>query len=317
MSSQMQVVLGAGPLGRSVMNELVRRGAPVRVVNRSGKMADAPAGVEVVAGDVNSADSVRAVTQGAAVVYQCAQPEYHEWPQKFPPMMQAILAGLTGGGARLVIADNLYMVGPVKGPIHEDLPFAATTRKGKARAQVDELALAAHRAGQVPVTIGRASDFFGPYVLESLVGDRVFGPALQGKAAQLTGNIDLPHTFTYIGDFGKALVVLGEHDEALGRTWNVPNDRPQTTQRQFAEMIFAELGTPAKISRMGKTMIRLGGIFIPAAREVVEMMYEFDEPFVVDSSRFERTFGMQATPLPEAIRATVAWYKTHLAAQAV
>jgi hypothetical protein len=82
-------------------------------------------------------------------------------------------------------------------------------------------------------------------------------------------------------------------------------------------MIFAELGTPAKISRMGKTMIRLGGIFIPAAREVVEMMYEFDEPFVVDSSRFERTFGMQATPLPEAICATVAWYKTHLAVPAV
>jgi nucleoside-diphosphate-sugar epimerase len=316
MSSQMQVVLGAGPLGRSVMNELVRRGIPVRVVNRSGKLADAPAGVEVVAGDVNSADSVRAVTKGAGVVYQCAQPEYHEWPQKFPPMIQAILAGLAGGGARLVVADNLYMYGPVKGPIHEDLPFTATTRKGKARAQVNDLVLAAHRAGQVPVTIGRASDFFGPYVLDSLVGDRVVGPPLQGKAAQLTGNIDQPHTFTYIGDFGKALVVLGEHDEALGSSWNVPNDRPQLTQRQFAELIFAELGTPVKVSRMGKTMIRIGGLFIPAAREVVEMMYEFDEPFVVDSSRFEKAFGMQATPIQEAIRATVAWYKTHVPVKA-
>ena len=83
------------------------------------------------------------------------------------------------------------------------------------------------------------------------------------------------------------------------------------TQRQFAELVFAETGHPVKASGMGKTMLRIGGLFIPEARESIEMLYEFEKPFVVDSSQFERTFGVRATPLAEAIKATVAWYRAH------
>ena len=71
------------------------------------------------------------------------------------------------------------------------------------------------------------------------------------------------------------------------------------------------MGHPVKVSAMGKTMLRIGGLFIPEARETVEMFYEFDKPFVVDSSQFERTFGVKATPIEEAIKATVAWYRAH------
>jgi nucleoside-diphosphate-sugar epimerase len=159
--------------------------------------------------------------------------------------------------------------------------------------------------------MGRGSDFFGPWVLDSAFGDRVFYPALAGKGANFGGKLDLPHTATTIEDFGRALVILGEREEALGRAWHVPNDRPQITQRQFAELVFAETGHPVKASAMGKTMMRIGGLFIPGAREMVEMMYEFEKPFVVDSSQFERTFGVKATPIAEAIKATVAWYRAH------
>ena len=62
---------------------------------------------------------------------------------------------------------------------------------------------------------------------------------------------------------------------------------------------------------MGKTMLAIGGLFIPEAKETVEMMYEFDRPFTVDSSKFEKTFGMKATPMKEAIKETVAWYRSH------
>ncbi len=161
------------------------------------------------------------------------------------------------------------------------------------------------------MAIGRGSDFFGPWVLDSAFGDRVFYPALAGKAASFGGRLDLPHTATYIEDFGRALVILGERDEALGGVWHVPNDRPQLTQRQFAELVFAETGHPVKASGMGRLMMALGGLFIPGARETVEMMYEFEKPFVVDSSKFERAFGVVAMPIAEAIRATVAWYRAH------
>ena len=308
----LHVVFGAGPLGRSVVNELVRRGQTVRVVSRSGKMPEAPEGVELIAGDLYSAGVVRDLTQGAAVAYQCAQPHYWEWPQKFPPLQAAIIEGLANTGTKLVIGENLYMYGDTDGrPLTEDLPYAATTRKGKVRAAMNEAALAAHKAGKVQVSVGRGSDFFGPWVLDSGFGDRVFYPALAGKGASFAGKLDLPHTATYIGDFGKALVILGEREEALGRAWHVPNDRPQITQRQFAELVFAETGHPVKASGMGKTMMRIGGLFIPGARETVEMMYEFEKPFVVDSSQFERAFGVTATPIAEAVKATVAWFRAH------
>ena len=201
--SELHVVLGSGPLGRSVVNELVKRGKAVKVVNRSGQMKDAPQGVIVAPGNVYDAANVRALAQGAAVVYQCAQPEYHEWPEKFPPLIRAVLEGLSGSGARLVVGENLYLYGEVNGPLHEGLPYAAQTRKGKARAQAAEAVLAAHRAGKVRAAIGRGSDFFGPYVLDSLFGERAFYPALAGKAAQMAGSLDAPHTATYVEDFGR------------------------------------------------------------------------------------------------------------------
>jgi nucleoside-diphosphate-sugar epimerase len=293
------------------MNELVRRGEAVRMVNRRGSMDEAPAGVEIVAGDVYDAQSVRSVAAGADVIYQCAQPGYTQWPAKFPPLQAAVIEALSGSDAKLVIAENLYMYGEVKGPIHEGLPYAARTRKGKVRAQMSEAALAAHQAGKVRVALGRGSDFFGPWALGSSVGGRVFYPALAGKAAQIAGDPDAPHTVTYIEDFGRALVILGERDEALGQAWHVPNHRPALTQRAFVELVCAEAGQPPKLSAMGRTMMRLGGLFVPAAREVAEMMYEFEQPFVVDSSKFETAFGVRATPVKEAIQATVAWYRAH------
>jgi nucleoside-diphosphate-sugar epimerase len=134
---------------------------------------------------------------------------------------------------------------------------------------------------------------------------------LHGKPAQLIGRTDLPHTHTYVKDFGKALVTLGEREEADGQAWHVPNDQPEMTQGELVRLFAEEAGVQLKISSMGKTMMAIGGLFIPEARETVEMMYEFERPFVVDSSKFERTFGMKATPVREAIQATVEWYKTH------
>jgi len=186
------------------------------------------------------------------------------------------------------------------------------TASGKThQVPMSEAALAAHRAGKVRVALGRGSDFFGPWALGSSHGERVFYPALTGKAASFGGKLDLPHTATYIEDFGKALAILGERDEALGQAWHVPNDRPGISQRQFAELVFAATGHPLKASGMGRLMLQLGGLFIPAARESVEMLYEFEKPFIVDSSKFERAFGVKATPIEQAIKTTVAWYRAH------
>lgn len=310
----LHVILGTGPLGQAVARDLLRRGERVRMVNRIGQAAMA-APVETVRGDVNDPSSVHAVTKDAAVVYQCAQPAYTAWTTQFPPMQRSIIEGVARSGATLVVAENLYMYGLVSGPMREDTPFAATTRKGRVRAEMAEAVQAAHRAGTLRTTSGRGADFFGPGVRNSALGERVFAAALKGKTASTMGNLDLPHSYTFIDDFGAALVTLGQNEAALGRAWHVPN-APAMTTREVLNLLFTALGTPPRMSGMGKLMLQLGGLFIPEARESVEMLYEFEHPFIVDSSAFERTFAQRATPLPVAIDATLHWYRSQTLAAA-
>lgn len=306
------VVLGTGAIGRAVTEELVKRGESVRMVNRSGKMDEVPIEVEVVASDLYDPAKVREVTRGAKVVYQSAQPRYSEWTEKFPPLQKSIIEGLTGSDTKLVIVENLYMYGGPNGkPMTEDIPYNAHTRKGKVRGELSRAALNAHKEGRVRITSGRGGNFFGPWGTDSTMGARAFYPLLRGKPAQLIGRTDLPHTHTYVKDFGRALVLLGEREEADGQAWHVPNDQPKMTQAELVRMFAEEAGVEAKISSMGKFMMTIGGLFIPEAKETVEMMYEFEEPFVIDSSKFEKAFGMEATPMRAAIKETVAWYKSH------
>ena len=302
------VVFGTGPLGLAVMRALVADGERVCMVNRSGQAA-VPSGVEVARADVFDAMKLREICAGASVVYQCATPPYHKWPELFPPLQGVILEAAAEAEATLVIAENLYAYGDSNGrSLTDDLPLTARTRTGRTRAMMTAQALEAHREGRVRVAIGRGSDFFGPHVLRSAMGERVFVPALRGRSASSLGNIDLPHTYTFISDFGKALVLLGKHNEALGRAWHVPNPETVST-REFLTMVFEELGLPPKMTTVGPAMLHFAGVFSSGAREMGEMMYQFAKPFVVDSTAFEQSFGVRGTPLREAIRQTIDWYR--------
>lgn len=308
--SKLHIVFGTGPVGLAVVDELVRRGKTVKAVNRSGKVS-IPAGIEMAAGDASDPAQTRALCQGATHVYNCTNAPYAQWPELFPRQQAGVLAGAAASGAKLIVMENVYLYGPTGGKtLTEDLPFNATYTKGVTRAQMAQDLLDAHRRGNVRATSGRASDFFGPRVLDSAVGDRVFARALAGKAAQVMGNPGLPHTYTYIHDIGQALVILGERDEALGRAWHIPSPRTVTT-REFVNLVFQAAGQPPKIQPAGKTMLRLMGLFMPLMRELLKTYYQFDEPFIMDASAFEQTFGLAATPLEDAIRATVQWYRDH------
>jgi nucleoside-diphosphate-sugar epimerase len=310
--SNLHVVLGTGAIGRAVAEQLIKRGDSVRMVNRSGKMEETPAGAEVIAADLYDPARVKEVTRNAQVVYQSTQPNYFEWPQKFPPLQKSIIDGLTGSSPKLVLVENLYMYGETHGkPMTEDMPYNAHTRKGRVRAELSRSAFAAHREGKVRVTAARGSDFFGPWGLPSSMGERAIYPLLHGKTAQMVGRLDLPHTVTYIPDFAKALITLGQRDEADGEAWHVPNDMPKITQGEMVQMLAKEAGVEPKMSGMGKAMMWIGGLFIPEAKESLEMMYEFEQPFIADSSKFEKTFNVKATPMREAIQQTVAWFKSH------
>jgi nucleoside-diphosphate-sugar epimerase len=308
-NEELHVIFGTGAVGMSVMDELIRRGRRrVRMVNRSGR-ARVPDGVEVVGGDATDEAFAREASEGASVVYFALNPPYDKWPELFPPLQAGVIEGAASAGAKLVAMENLYMYGPTGGrPLTEDLPYAPNTRKGSVRAIMSEELMEAHTSGRVRVAIGRASDSFGPRVLVSAAGEQVFGRAVDGKSAQLAGDPDQPHTYTYAPDVGRGLVILGEREEALGQAWHLPSPETLTT-REFVEMIFEEVGKPARVQTAPKILLRAIGLFNPGIRETIEMLYEFEEPFVVDHSKFEEAFGEQATPLRESIRGTVRWYR--------
>src|SRR5215211_6196899 len=283
-NGELHVVFGTGAVGMSVMDELVQRGPRrVRMVNRSGR-ARVPHGVEVVGGDATDEVFAREASEGASVVYFALNPPYNKWPELFSPLQAGVLEGAASAGAKLIAMENLYMYGPTGGrPITENLPYAPNTRKGRVRARMSQDLMEAHKTGRVRVAIGRASDAFGPRMLTSAAGEQVFGRAVEGKSAQLAGDPDQPHTYTYVPDIGKGLAILGEREEALGRAWHLPSSETVAT-RQFVEMIFEEVGQPARIQAAPKIVLRVMGLFNPGMREMIEMLYEFEEPFVVDHS---------------------------------
>ena len=307
------VVLGAGPIGSAIARQLAASGERVRVVTRSGRDLGLP-GASAARADLTDPAAVRAVTAGARTVYFAAQPAYTDWPKGFPPLVDGVLGGLAGTGIRLAVVDNLYAYGPTGGArIHEDLPYAATNRKGTTRARVAERFLAAHRAGDVMVTIARGSDYFGPEAIESLVGERFFAPIVAGRSVQVVGDPDAPHSVTYVPDFAGALIELARQDEAFGEAWHAPTV-PAVSIRTLAGLVgaAADTGTP-RLIRVPRPMLRLVGVFVPPVHEIYEMLYEFEEPYPVDSSKIERAFGLTPTPFTVSIPATVAWWRSRQA----
>lgn len=312
MNTTPYVILGTGQLGLAIMEALVADGKAVTVVNRSGKLKEElPAGVQVRQADMNEPVAVTSVAEGAQVVFACVQPPYTQWPELFPALNQAVMDGVAPTGAKLVFGDNLYAYGSTGGrPIREDSPYAATGRKGKTRAAIATTLLNAHHAGKLRVAIGRASDFYGPRCTDSTMGEIVFGNLLAGKAVDLMGDIDQPHTFSFIRDFARALVILADSPQADGQAWHIPNAPTQTT-RQVVQMIADQAGLPLRLRIAKPWMVRALGIFNPMLREMVEMSYEFQEPYIVDDSRFVQTFGNIATPLDQGIAETIAWFRAH------
>jgi nucleoside-diphosphate-sugar epimerase len=214
-----------------------------------------------------------------------------------------------------VFADNLYVYGPPDGPMTEETPQRAKSRKGRTRIEMAAAILSAHADGKLRCAIGRSSDYYGPRGTGTTAGETLMKPALRGKRARWLASLDQPHTLNYLEDMARALVTLGERPEADGQVWHLPAAEP-LTGRQFLELVFAEAGHPPKIGVASRPMIRLVGLFNSLVRELNVTMYQYERPFVSDASRFQRAFGpFEPTPHPEAVRRTVAWFRRHYAGQ--
>ena len=155
----------------------------------------------MVAADASDPNALIAHATGAHAIYNCANPPYHRWGTDWPPMHQAMLSAAERTGAVLVMMDNLYAFGPnALMPMHEGDAMRATATKGAMRARMANELLQAHADGRLRGTLARASDFFGPELRGSAFGERVVPRVIAGKRVSLLGELDVPHSVSYMPD---------------------------------------------------------------------------------------------------------------------
>jgi nucleoside-diphosphate-sugar epimerase len=288
------LVVGAGPIGSGIATLLAERGHDVRLVSRTGRGPDHPR-IARVAADAADAARMAELAAGAAALYNAVNPAYHRWAADWPPIAASLLEAAAAAGAVLVTVSNVYGYGPVAGPMTEDLPLLATGAKGRVRATMFRDALAAHETGRVRITEVRASDYVGPGA-QSHLGERVVPRLLAGRPVAVLGSPDQPHTWTYTGDVARLAVAVADDERAWGRAWHVPSNPPRT-QREAIGDLTDVAGVPAvQVSPVPRAALAALGLINPTVRELREVRYQLERPFVLDSSAAQAVFGLAPTP---------------------
>jgi len=302
------VIVGAGAIGRSTAAQLVERGHEVTIASRSGT-DPVLAGVRPVAVDAADPEALAELAAGAATLVNAVNPrQYHAWARDWPPVAAAMLAAAEASGAALLTVSNLYGYGPVDAPMTEATPLRPAGTKGAVRARMWQDALAAHEAGRIRASELRASDYFGPGAgaRVSMLNDFVIAPAAAGRTVRLiTGGPDVAHSWTYLGDIGTLAAVLATDDRAWGRPWHVPTAPPRTVREVAADVAGLASRPAPRVSPL-PGVVRAAARISPTVRALDETRYQFERPFVLDSSQAEAAFGLAPTPWAEALAATVA-----------
>ena len=297
------VVVGAGPVGLATARELAAQGHEVVLVSRSGTGAEVE-GVTRAAADAADAVRLSELAEGAVALYNCINPpSYDVWPTYWPPVAAAFLAAAEASGAVLVTASCLYGYGPVDEPMVEGMPDLARGTKGRLRATMWAEALAAHEAGRIRAVEVRGSDYMGPGIASAHI-PQAAPRALQGKSVRVFGRPDLPHSFTDVRDMGRALAAVATTPGAWGRVWHAPTNEPVTQAQAVADVCRAAGKEPVVVRPWPKALLSVGGAFVALLREMRETVYQFERPYVLDSSAIETELGLKPTPWEEVCRAT-------------
>ncbi len=313
MPDELHVIFGGGQVGQPLARLLAKRGLRVRIVKRS---AGAPEGIELMQGDATDPSFCRQAAHGAATVYHCMNPPYSAriWAEVIPKYINNLIAAAGGSGARLVVLESVYMLGRTGGhPMNEDTPMNPCSRKGEIRAREAERLFEAHRRGEVRATAGRASDYYGPGATLSHVGDQFWKPVIAGGRGRVLVNPDAIHTYHYVPDVAAGLATLGTAgDDTYGKPWMLPCP-PAESMRALVARFSHYLGRDIELTVMPRWAMRALGLVVPMIREINEMLYQWEGPFVIDDQRFRTALKAEPTEPERAAADTVAWAKGHYA----
>jgi len=293
------VVVGAGQIGSALARGLAAHG-PVTVVSRTA--VPLPAGAGHVAKDI-SVDDLDDVVAGAHTVFLAVNTGYSAalWARTLPLMQARVADAAARAGARLVVLENLYMHGPSTTPLREDQPFSATSAKGAVRARMaQELAA---RAGRQRVASVRPPDFWGPGLSSALIDDKAVHGLLHGKPLMVFGDPDASHARAWVDDVAATMIAIAQSDDPAvwGRAWHPPV--VHVSNRDLVAAIAGAAGVKNPGVRvMPRWLMGALGLFVPILKELREMLYQWDRPYLVDDSAARARFGLTAVSVDEGAR---------------
>lgn len=304
----MYVVTGAGPVGYSVAERLAGQGHQVRVLTRSGSGPEHPL-VERIRADVSDPAQLKDAVQGAIAVFHCIHGSAYRtaaWAAELPQAEQVVMDAAAAAGAVVVFPESLYSYSEPDKVMAESSPREASGGKRGIRVQLLK-ARELHAANTVSVIAG---DFFGPRVKMAHAGERMVPLVLAGKRIQVIGSADQPHSFTYVPDLAAAMIAAAQKPELWNSVLHAPTGRAMTQREVAAAYADAAGVSVPKVSAVPGWVLRAAGVFSTDMRELAEMLYQFERPFVMDSAASQRRLGLEPTPLTEAAAATVAWWRS-------
>ena len=294
------VIGGNGTIGAEAVRHLAAAGCQVRVVQRHPKpIAGA---VATASADIFDLDGLTRAVEGSDVVYLIIGLPYDAktWLEGFPRAVSHAVEAARRVGARLVYFDNVYMYGPVRGLMTEETPDHPTTQKGLARARAARVLMEAVEKGAIRGLIARSADFYGdyrPFDQVKAIADKL----VKGQKAQLLFRDDKVHSLTYIPDAGRAVAALGQRADAFDTIWHMPTDPNALTGAQLVALIGALLGKEARHTALPKLLLQVVGLFNGTLRGLLEMSYQFEQDYRVESSKIARAYGLTATPMRQGL----------------
>jgi nucleoside-diphosphate-sugar epimerase len=305
--NDVHVVTGAGPVGWTVAEQLAAQGKSVRILTRSGAGPEHHL-VERAKADVQDAVQLRDAFAGATAVFHCIHGSSYTvdaWRAELPGAEHKVLEAAGEAGAVVVFPESLYSYSEPGRPMTEAGPRDSSGGKRGVRSQL----LEAREASPTDTVSVVAGDFFGPRVRTSHAGERLVPAILAGKKVWVIGSAGLPHSFTYVPDLAAAMIRAAESPSLWNTVWHAPTG-PALTQRQLATA-FTDAGGVAgpRLGAVPGWSLRAMALFSQDVRELAELLYQFEEPFVMDSTASEAALGMRPTPLAEAAAATVSWWR--------
>ncbi|MFF5791008.1 NAD-dependent epimerase/dehydratase family protein [Paeniglutamicibacter sp. NPDC012692] len=303
------LVTGSGPVGTTVALALANNGHSVVLATRSGGGPEHPA-IRRMRADALDPAQVAAAMAGATAVFHCIHAAYsaRAWAETLPRAEELVLAAAGDRGIPVLFPESLYSYSNPERPMAENSPRNAAGGKRGVRTAL----LNARAASGTHTVSVVASDFYGPHVENAHAGARMLESVFAGRRLLAVGNPAQPHSFTYMPDLAAAMVRAAEREDLWNTVLHAPTAQP-SSQRAMAEAYAAAADRPApKVTGMSGGILRAIGLVHPATRELAEMAYQFDNPFMMDSTRSESLLGLSPTPLADGARATVDWWReTH------